>query len=331
MQLHVKRCLTQGITLLALLLIGSAASFAQELSLFGGAIEASGLKEQSYSWAFDYRHGLGEHAAVSFSWLNEGHVTNHHRDGQTVQLWARTSVLGRRLTLAAGAGPYLYYDTTRPVGTQYADQHGWGGVFSLSATYYTDSRLFYELRVNRVVTGNSIDTTSALFGIGYQLDPPRSPGPLTGAAHQANKTTDNEVTVFVGQTIVNSFNSERSLATSIEYRHGLLTHLDWTVSWLNEGDARLVRRNGIASQLWAVREAFDRRVAIGVGLGPYVALDWHGGSTLPNNRERLSGIITASTAVRVTPRTFVRASWNRVLTDNSRDTDVVLIGAGYRF
>src|ERR1700682_3243697 len=200
--------------------ISATQSTAQELSLFGGAMEAGGLGDHSYAWALDYRHGLGEHAAVTFSWLNEGHVTNHHRDGQTVQLWARTSVLGRRLTLAAGVGAYLYYDTTPPVGTQFADDHGWGGVFSLSATYYTNSRVFYELRVNRVVAKDSIDTTSALFGVGYQLDPPRSPGPLTEAAPQANKTTENELAIFVGQTIVNSFNSERSLATDIEYRHG---------------------------------------------------------------------------------------------------------------
>src|SRR5438067_1668583 len=119
--------------LFALSLSGTP-SIAQELSLFGGAVEASGSGDHSYAWAFDYRHGLGEHAAVTFSWLNEGHFTHHHRDGHTVQLWARTSILGRRITLAAGAGPYLYYDTTLSVGTDFADEHGWGGVFSVSAT-----------------------------------------------------------------------------------------------------------------------------------------------------------------------------------------------------
>ncbi|MDB5922280.1 MAG: hypothetical protein JWN13_1216 [Betaproteobacteria bacterium] len=326
----MKRAVTRGITLLALL-IGAAASCAQELSLFGGAMEARSLNDQSYAWALDYRHGLGEHAAVTFSWLNEGHVTNHHRDGQAVELWARTSVLGRRLTLAAGAGPYFYYDTTRPAGTPFSDEHGWGGVFSLSATYYTDSRVFYELRANRIVASNSINTTSAVFGIGYQLDPPPSRGPLTEAAPQGQKTTDNELTVFVGRTIVNSFNSEHGVATAIEYRHGLSEHIEWTASWLNEGDARLVRRNGIVSQFWAAREAFDRRLAIGIGLGPYVAVDWHESATIPPNRERLSAMFTASASVRLTPRTFIRGSWNRVVTNYDRDTDVVLIGLGYRF
>ena len=312
-------------------LCASAPAFAQELSLLAGAMKAREFQEGSYAWAFDYRHGLGEHAALTFSWLNEGHVPNHHRDGQTIQLWARTSVLDRRLTLAAGAGPYLYYDTTRPIGTHFSNEHGWGAVFSVSATYYTDDRLFYEFRVNQVVARNSINTTSGLFGIGYQLDAPSSRGPLTETIPQGEKTTQNEVAIFLGQTIVNSFNSERSLATAVEYRRGLLDHVDWTVSWIHEGDARLARRNGVATQLWAVRDAFDRRLAIGAGIGPYLALDFHEATTLPHERERVSALVTASAAFRLTRRAFIRASWNRVLTDDSRDTDVVLIGAGYRF
>jgi hypothetical protein len=312
-------------------LIGAAPVFAQELSVFGGGMEAGGWKETSYAWALDYRHGLGEHAAISFSWLNEGHVTNHHRDGQTVQLWVRTTMLDRRLSLAAGAGPYVYYDTTRSGGANFSDQHGWGALYSVSATYYTDSRLFYELRANRAIASNSINTTSVLFGIGYQLDPPPSPGPLTEAAPQGNNTTDNELAVFVGQTIVNSFNSERDTARAIEYRRGLSAHIDWTVSWLNEGDTRLVRRNGVISQLWAVREAFDRRLAIGIGLGPYVAVDRQVSAAPVTGAERVSALITVSAALRLPRRTFLRASWNRVLTHYDRDADVVLLGLGYRF
>jgi hypothetical protein len=328
--LSMNRAATVGVALLAVLSC-TVPAFAQELSVFGGAVAASGLKEHSYAWALDYRHGLGEHAALTFSWLNEGHVTNHHRDGHALQLWARTSVLDRRLTLSAGVGPYLYFDTTRPSGAQFADDHGWGAIGSLAATYYSDSRVFYELRVNRIVAKDSIHTTSALLGVGYQLDRPRSPGPLTEATTQERMGPENELTVFVGQTVVNSFESERDTAKAIEYRRGLSRHIDWTVSWLNEGDTRLVRRNGAVTQFWAVREAFDRRASIGLGLGPYVAIDWQSSTTPSPNRERLSWLLTVSAALRLTPRTSLRASWNRVVTDYDRDTDVVLIGFGYRF
>lgn len=311
----------------------AAAGSAQELSIFGGAMQNGGSTEQSYAWALDYRHGLGENAALTFSWLNEGHARDHHRDGQSLQLWGRANVLERRLSLAAGAGPYRYYDTTRDAaGAGFSNAHGWGVVYSLAATYYTDSRFLYELRANRIVARDSFDTTSFVFGIGYQLDPPHSRGPLTDTAPRGRKTTENELTVFLGQTIVNSFQSERDAARALEYRRGLSRHIDWTVSWLNEGDPRLVRRDGLVTQLWAVREAFGGRLAIGVGLGPYLTVDRHHEPTTEQARDvRVSAIFTASAAVRLGSRGFIRGSWNRVLTDYDRDTDIVLIGLGYRF
>jgi hypothetical protein len=322
-----------GCLAFALCALGPASLHAQELSLFAGGIQESGPREHSYAWALDYRHGLGEHAAITFSWLNEGHVTDHHRDGQAVQLWGRANLLGRRLSLAAGLGPYRYYDTTRLLpGATFSDAHGWGAVYSLAATYYTDSRWLYELRANRIIASNSINTTSVLFGVGYQLDPPPSRGPLTETAPQGRKTTNNEFTAFLGQTIVNSFNSERDTARAVEYRRGLSEHIDWTASWINEGDARIVRRNGLVTQLWAVRESFDDRLAIGIGLGPYFAIDRHNPpATAQAHDVRISAIFTASAALRLGARFSLRGSWNRVLTDYNRDTDIVLVGIGYRF
>lgn len=315
-------------------LLACAASLqAQELSLFAGAMKESGANERSYAWALDYRHGLGEHAAVTFSWLNEGHVPNHHRDGQAVQIWGRTNLWGRRLSLAVGAGPYRYYDTTRPApGSPFSNAHGWAALYSASATYYADNRWLYELRVNRVIASDSIDTTAVLFGVGYQLDAPKSRGPLTDTAPQGHKTTDNELTVFVGQTVVNSFGSERDTARVLEYRRGLSEHVDWTVSVIDEGDTRLVRRDGAATQLWLVRESFERRLAIGIGLGPYFSIN-HRDAALSgqHTNHKVSAMFTATAAVRVSPRVSLRGSWNRVLTDYSRDTDIVLVGVGYRF
>jgi len=316
------------------LLASAAPSQAQELSLFAGAMKQSGTNERSYAWALDYRHGLGEHAAVTFSWLNEGHVPNHHRDGQAVQLWGRTNLWDRRLSLAVGAGPYRYYDTRRsvPGGDAFSNAHGWAAVYSASATYYADNRWLYELRVNRILARGSFDTTSLLFGVGYQLDAPQSRGPVTQTAPQGHNTTENELTVFVGRTVVNSFHSERGTARAIEYRRGLSEHVDWTVSVIDEGDTRLVRRDGVVTQLWLVRESFERRLALGVGLGPYVAINRRDApESGPGPDTRVSAMFTASAAVRLNPRVSLRGSWNRVVTDYSGDADIVLIGLGYRF
>jgi hypothetical protein len=60
---------------------------AQELSFLAGPL--GGEHEDTYSWEAGFRQGLGRYAAWSFSWLNEGHIPDHHRDGPLLQAWAR--------------------------------------------------------------------------------------------------------------------------------------------------------------------------------------------------------------------------------------------------
>ena len=69
--------------------------------------------------------GLGKYTAVSVSWLNEGHLPNNHRDGISAQLWGRVNLFHQRFSLAAGIGPYLFYDTLQARnGRGFSDTHG---------------------------------------------------------------------------------------------------------------------------------------------------------------------------------------------------------------
>ena len=319
---------------LALPVVLAGAANAQELTLFGGGLKQSGTKESTSVWAFEYQHPLHENIAASFAWLNEGHVPGHHRDGQSIQIWGRTNVLDRRLSLAAGVGPYRYFDTTvSSAGGGYANIHGWGTVGSLAATYYTESRWLYQMRFNRIVARNSIDTSALMFGIGYQLEPVSERGPQVSAPRQSGKTTSDEVTVFVGQTIVNSYYSERDSARALEYRRGLGRYVDVTLGVLNEGDARLVRRTGITAQIWGVREVLaSDRLVLGIGFGPYLAVDrYRTPAPGEGGDSKFSWIFTATAAYRISPNWDARLSWNRINTNYNRDTDVILFGAGYRF
>jgi len=320
--------------LMVLPLIISGATHAQELTLLGGGLKESGTKYRSPVWAFEYKHPLSEHVAASFSWLNEGHLPGHHRDGQTVQIWGRTNVFDRHLSLAVGVGPYRYFDTTvSSDGSGYANIHGWATVGSLGATYYTDRRWLYEMRFNRIVARNSINTSTLMFGIGYQLEPVPERGPQVSAPRQLDKTTTDEVTVFLGQTIVNSFYSQSDTARALEYRHGLGRFFDVTLGLLNEGDARLVRRTGVTTQIWGVREVLaSDRLLLGIGFGPYLAIDKYRTPVAgQGGRSNFSWIFTATAAFRLSPHWNGRVSWNRINTNYDRDTDVVLFGAGYRF
>lgn len=314
---------------LALLLTGAAQ--AQELSLLAGALEESGTRQRSSAWAVEYQHPLHENVAASFSWLNEGHVPGHHRDGQSVQVWGRGTLFERRLSLAAGLGPYRYFDTTPSSnGGGYANQHGWGTVGSLAATYYPDSRWLYQWRVNRILTRDSTDTNALLFGIGYQLEPMSRHGPRETTPYQPGLTTHKELTLFLGRTIVNSYHSEQGTAKALEYRFGMARHVDATLGLLNEGDARLLRRTGLTAQLWGVREVLGSdRLVLGVGLGPYLEVDRY--SAASDDNDKLSLVFTATAAFRFGRQWAGRISWNRINTNYHRDTDVILFGAGYRY
>ena len=319
-----------------LLLMASAAAVtagAQELLLLGGATRERSLRETTHGWAVEYAQGLGENAYATLSWLNEGHVTAHHRDGHAAQLWGRASFLDRRLGAALGIGPYRYFDTEQAgLGASYANDHGWGVVYSAGLTWYADRRWLFHLRANRIDTRTGIDTTMLLAGVGYQLDAPSAPGPRPAAPALAGNTTRNEVALFHGRTILNSFESENSAATAFEYRRGLGPWVEWSAGWLNEGGNGVIRRNGATAQLWLVRPFLDHRLALAAGIGGYLAVNEETGTAgRRSDDDRVSGIATLTASWRLDSRWFARVSWNRVVTGYSRDTDVILMGVGLRF
>jgi hypothetical protein len=310
----------------------SAAS-AQELLLLGGQTHVGSAREETYGWGVEYAHTLGEHAYLTLSWLNEGHVPDHHRDGHAAQIWGRVNVLDRRLSLAAGIGPYRYFDTVPAAqGARYEDDHGWGLIYSLAATWYTQSRWLFQVRANHIKAAGSFDSTAVLFGVGYQLEAPQGRGPLTRASVRSDVKTGNEVALFVGRSILNSLESEDAMAWAFEYRRGLFPYIDWTIGWLQEGDNHALRRNGVTSQLWLVRPFLDDKLTLGVGVGPYVAVDRYSHpQTGGESPDRIAGLVTLTGSYRFGSRLFARVSWNRIVTEYSRDSDVILVGGGIRF
>lgn len=324
-----------GLFLMAGLAASVVSGRTQELYLLGGEVGHADTHDYTTAWEGEYFKGLSDHFAASISYLNEGHLPLHHRDGESLQLWARSHLFERRLSLAVGAGPYYYFDTAKTVSGSFTDDHGFGGLISLTATWTKESRWLLQLRTNYVTTSNNFDTWSALAGIGYQLEAPSALGAQTTTPPQHDKhdkTTQNEITAFLGRSVVNSFDSEHALATSVEYRRGLLPYLDWTAAYLFEGDSRLIRRNGVTTQLWAVREFFADRLALGVGGGAYFAVDHNKNSPINTDHDGfLSAIFSFTASYRFHPHWQARATWNRVVTNYDRDTDIFFGGLGYRF
>lgn len=300
---------------------------AQAISAFGGFVKNTDRDNESYQWQLEYREELGKHLDFNVTYLNEAHLPDHHRDGFGSQLWLRTSILDRRLVLAAGAGPYYYFDTTpNPAGTGNLNDQGWGALVSLAATWHTASPWLLQLRSNWVETGGTIDTISLLFGVGYQLEPVPSAKPTHQTSPRNEITTKNEITAFIGETSVFSSDSPHSLAVGLEYRRRLVRYLEGTVSWLYEGSNQGSQMNGLATQLWVAKAFFADSLSLSFGAGPYIGYDRLHDTTLI-----VSGVATMSVAYRFHPRWGTRASWNRIITDYDRDADVWLAGISYRF
>ena len=306
----------------------SAAVHAQEIYLLGGGQHTSSLGENTYAWSIEYAHNFSDHVVLTYEYLNEGHVSDHHRDGHSAQIWYRLLSDSRRFDVAVGAGPYRYYDTTADSSSGEAiDAHGWGALLSVAAHWYVNAPWVVQLHYNHAQTGSSINTDSLLLGVGWQLDGSSRPGPIVPPPSYGFFSADrNELTVFAGHSIVNNFQSPEGAAWVVEYRRYLTPYIDLTGSVIDEGDAKEIKRHGVAAELWASR-VFWERASLGLGLGPYFARD----EDATDQDTRVLGLLTMSASYRIYRSWNVRASWYRTLTTNSRDTDIIVLGVGLSF
>lgn len=304
-----------------------------EISYFGESVSSLNQWPRSSAWGISYRKILAPHFAASLAYLNDGHFPGHHRDGVTGEVWLPIN-FSQHVTVSAGFGPFYYFDTiTAPNNKGYVDDHGWAWMFSLDAMWqFRGDRTgpFIEMRLDHTAPAKSIETTSIGLGLGYRgisdIHNTSDPSAVEGFA-------TNEVAAYYWKTVVNSFSSQTSRAAELEYRRQIWYELRASVGFLNEGDAQLIRRNGFIAEIWAEPSFNSGLWSIGAGFGGYAAIDKY--RAAPGRH--VSGVISATLSVRPLKnfqhfKNFdIRFLWHRIVTDYSRDTDVVLLGLGYRF
>lgn len=289
-----------------------------------------GLNHQTYAWQLEYRQNLLPWLAASEGWVNEGHVPGHHRDGSATQLWLKLPFSWDELDFSVGGGAYSYFDT-QGTGDASRDVHGMGTILSAAVTGDLDERAFWRVMYQRITPRADFQTNTATVGFGVWLG--------QGTRHQpvpdSNPVTEQEFTVYGGQTVVNTLASEKGVAYAAEFRTGVLPHVDWTLSYINEGDPRVIRRNGLATQIWPVNAFFDRRLAVGIGVGLYGYLDRkHPSETTVlglRHPPALAGLVTPTISYRLSDHWLVRLNWNRVVSNYDRDADLFMLGLGCRF
>lgn len=307
---------------------------AQELTLLGGLMSKSNPKETSYSWQVDYSQNLYRNFAASIAVINEGHVAGHHRDGTAWELWGRLPLFQDRVSISLGAGAYYFFDTQPLPGGDTANVHGTAPIFSLSATGYLSNRWFYRLMINRISPAHEIKVSTLTLGGGFWFGREKkpTPGKLGDAPDEYAYVTENELTIFGGQSVVNTFFSQQARAYAAEYRRGILPHLDWTASAIYEGDPQIIRRSGVATQLWAVNTFFNDRIAVGAGLGPYIFLDHkHPVTAGKKNPAAIAPLASLTFSTRLSEHWIMRLVFDRVTSSYNRDADIFLLGLGYRW
>ena len=305
---------------------------AQELTVLGGVTTSGAFQKSTSAWEVDYRQDLYKYFDASVGYINEGHFPGHRRDGTAWEGWTNLPFWDDRVALSVGAGVYYYYDTQfLPAGGS-ADIHGTAPIFSFTATGYLSDRWFYRFMINRISPAADIKTTNIEVGVGYWFGPHGRPignQPNISAPEKAF-VTEPQLTVFGGQSIVNTFFSDKAWACAVEYRQGLMPHLDLSSTYIYEGNPKTVRRSGLAVQLWPVNTFFDDNTSVGIGVGPYFFIDRrHPNTTTRTSPAAIAPLVSLTIARHLSDHWVARMVWDRVTSSYNRDSDIFLLGLGY--
>ncbi len=143
---------------------------------------------------------------------------------------------------------------------------------------------------------------------------------LTPAVHAG------ELNVGIGESVDNNSANDRNTAWSVEYRRVFRERYAWSVAYLNEGHKPNLKRDGIAGGLWAVTEA--NGWSLSAGAGAYASFATRTDGDAHANQHRLNGLLGATVGRRFVSHSL-RLSWQRVVTNNSTDSDNFLLGLGF--
>ncbi len=329
---HVKTPTYLWKTAALILFLASPLLRAQELTVLGGTASSGTFGKAETGWEVDYRQDLYKYFDASVSYINEGHFPSHLRDGTAWEGWTNLPFWNDKVALSIGAGIYYYYDT-EPLGAGgSADIHGTAPIYSFTATGYFSDRWFYRFGINRIEPAHDIRDTTFMVGVGYWFGPNRRPEgnkPNAGAP-EPDYVTPPQLSVFGGQDIVNTIFSDKAWAGAVEYRQGVLPHLDGTATFIYEGNPKTTRRSGVAFQLWPVNTFFDDKTSVGIGVGPYFFLDRkHPTNTSATNPAAIAPLVSFTMARQLSDSWVSRLIWDRVTSSYNRDADIFLIGLGY--
>jgi hypothetical protein len=129
--------------------------------------------------------------------------------------------------------------------------------------------------------------------------------------------------------VLNSFRSEESTAQALSLRTKINRYLAASLTYTVAHDIPLDWHSGAALQLWA-ETPLTKSFSAGAGVGVFIT-SGKSNAAPPNAATDPAGILGVTLAYAFGERWVARAIWNRVATRDDNDSDIVLVGMGYRF
>ena len=316
--------------LLAGVLLAASSAFAQpdaedtetdDFYVLGGALRALGDTTWTLQSGFIYRptdskFGLG------FSYNNDGHLPNNHRDGLAGQVWY-VQQLGEKFELQAGTGPYANMNNTNENG-QRVNKFEVGLMTSVALKWHVFPHGWYlRTQYNNTWVPGSFNSNALLVGAGCDFTTlENSDGPTRLGL---------DVSLWGGSSRTTQIGTQKSAAAyQVELQYLFDTHAQWwqvagiSTGLLSEGDTTLQRRTGIPLQFWWSSE--PSHVTFSTGVGPYLAYD----GVRTENKVNLLGIFS----IRVTYKFMETRKhqfeagfmYTRVASFYNRDEDIFMLG-----
>jgi hypothetical protein len=314
-----------------LLAVASTCVHGETLLALAGITNPDSSATNTYAWQFELQEPMSRYLGGSLSWLNEGHVPYHHRDGVATQLWLTAPRWLDRFVFSAGAGPYIYFDTkTASSDRGYSDIHSAAALVSASLWVDLRSSWFLSLRVNDVLAPGDFNSTMWLLGGGYHFGGFEHGDAANRGAGTSVAYARQQVQVFAGTMIYNQLESHSDRTVGLEYRLALLPWAAWSASWFYNPVNASAQRDQVASQLWLVDTLMGGKLSLSAGLGVYTPLGSRPEGAA-NNPASLSGLSALRAEWNWSSRSSVILSWHRSFTNDDDDRDIITLGYGFRF
>ncbi|HVN22566.1 MAG TPA: hypothetical protein VMT71_01245 [Syntrophorhabdales bacterium] len=126
--------------------------------------------------------------------------------------------------------------------------------------------------------------------------------------------------------------SSQTYSYGVSYFQGFGENLAWSIGYLNEGHFPNHKRDGLDFQGWARINVLNRRLSLGVGVGPYLYWDTVLATTGPtySDQHGVGAIFSAAANWYTDSRFIIQGKVNYVVTANSINTLSATIGLGYQ-